>query len=88
MPLSVQDIDPQYVADKADALDEWMLCPYTRQALLNWVERELMLWALIRRDRPDLDDDAVLNMLRHQYQRWIYSHCELPPDTPCRSCRR
>lgn len=44
MSLAKPNIDPQYAAEVADTLNDWLLCPYTRHALLVWVTASLELW--------------------------------------------
>ncbi|MFJ7311468.1 hypothetical protein ACIQVE_01605 [Pseudomonas sp. NPDC098747] len=71
MPLAKPIIDPQYTAEVADALNGWLPCPYTRNALLLWVTASLELWDLTRQVRPDVSPELERSMLREQYREWV-----------------
>jgi uncharacterized protein YbaR (Trm112 family) len=71
MSLAKPNIDPQYAAEVADTLNDWLLCPYTRHALLVWVTASLELWNLTRQVRPDISAELEHSMLREQYREWV-----------------
>lgn len=71
MSLLVPAIDPVLIVNTANALNDWLPCPYTRQALLSWVEASLAMWALTRQISPELTDEFVSHMSRMQYREWI-----------------
>ncbi|MNE97326.1 hypothetical protein D3C80_1956520 [compost metagenome] len=71
MSLLKPVIDPQYVSDVANTLNEWLHCPYTQTALLDWVEASLVLWDLTRQIRPDVSAELERSMLREQYREWV-----------------
>lgn len=71
MSLLKPAIDPQYAAEVADTLNDWLACPYTRAALLVWVTASLELWDLTRQVRPDISAELERSMLREQYREWV-----------------
>ncbi|MFJ7315608.1 hypothetical protein ACIQVE_23180 [Pseudomonas sp. NPDC098747] len=81
MPLMQPVIDPQYTAEVADSLNIWLACPYTRNALLEWVEASLVLWNLTRQIRPDVSPELELKMLREQYRDWVEAEDDIRQAT-------
>jgi hypothetical protein len=71
MSLAKPIIDPQYAVEVADTLNNWLPCPYTRHALLDWVTASLELWDLTRQVRPDISAELERSMLREQYREWV-----------------
>ena len=71
MSLAKPTIDPQYAVEVADTLNDWLPCPYTRHALLEWVIASLELWDLTRQVRPDISAELERSMLREQYREWV-----------------
>lgn len=71
MALPMPVVDPQQITDTADALNDWLTCPYTRQALLDWVEASLVSWDFTRQSSPVATDELLQSMLREQYREWV-----------------
>lgn len=81
MPLVKPVFNPKYAAEVAGALNEWLPCPYTRQALLDWVEASLAVWDLNRQIHPDISPELERSMFHEQYRDWVEAKSDIPQTT-------
>lgn len=72
--------DPQHALEVADALNAWLPCPYSRDALLCWVNASLEWWGLLPPIGPDLNTQLKCSMVREQYRDWVEAQGEASAD--------